>query len=153
MVFRWSFICGNLTIHGLTEANPDLTTYFEGEIIGPRHKFLTRKWNADEYIDRQHWMKFHPFRPYETSFNDDDFEYDFRGKDVIFMRWKEQFLVPDHTIKHISGASFAGFYYVCYDRARDQLTGYYYHQKSECVNMQHETEGAILAHTSSGELQ
>lgn len=28
------------------------------------------------------------------------------------MRWKEQFLVPDHHVSHINGASFAGFYYI-----------------------------------------
>ena len=29
------------------------------------------------------------------------------------MRWKERFLVPDHRVRSITGASFAGFYYVC----------------------------------------
>lgn len=29
------------------------------------------------------------------------------------MRWKERFLVPDHRIRSINGASYAGFYYVC----------------------------------------
>ena len=29
------------------------------------------------------------------------------------MRWKERFLVPDHRVGNISGASFAGFYYMC----------------------------------------
>lgn len=28
------------------------------------------------------------------------------------MRWKERFLVPDHRVNHINGASFAGFYYI-----------------------------------------
>ena len=28
------------------------------------------------------------------------------------MRWKERFLVPDHHVSHITGASFAGFYYI-----------------------------------------
>jgi len=31
------------------------------------------------------------------------------------MRWKERFLVPDHRVQDINGASFAGFYYVCVD--------------------------------------
>ena len=26
----------------------------------------------------------------------------------VFMRWKEKFLVPDHRVKDINGASFAG---------------------------------------------
>ena len=34
-----------------------------------------------------------------------------------FMRWKEHFLVPDHRIVSIPGASFAGFYYCVYERA------------------------------------
>jgi Vacuolar import and degradation protein len=29
------------------------------------------------------------------------------------MRWKERFLVPDHRLKTINGASYAGFYYIC----------------------------------------
>ena len=29
------------------------------------------------------------------------------------MRWKEQFLVPDHRVRSINGASYAGFYYIC----------------------------------------
>ena len=28
------------------------------------------------------------------------------------MRWKERFLVPDHRVSQINGASFAGFYYI-----------------------------------------
>jgi hypothetical protein len=32
---------------------------------------------------------------------------------VLFMRWKEQFLVPDHRVRSINGASYAGFYYIC----------------------------------------
>lgn len=30
-----------------------------------------------------------------------------------FMRWKERFLVPDHRVTSINGASYAGFYYIC----------------------------------------
>lgn len=29
------------------------------------------------------------------------------------MRWKERFLVPDHRVRAINGASYAGFYYIC----------------------------------------
>lgn len=29
-------------------------------------------------------------------------------RDFVFLRIKERFLVPDHTVKDISGASFAG---------------------------------------------
>jgi hypothetical protein len=31
-----------------------------------------------------------------------------KERTYAFMRWKEQFLVPDHKVRDISGASFAG---------------------------------------------
>lgn len=39
---------------------PTLTTFFAGEIISRKRPFLTRKWDADEDVDRKHWvgMKF-----------------------------------------------------------------------------------------------
>ncbi|KAJ3321266.1 GID complex subunit 4, VID24 [Boothiomyces sp. JEL0866] len=50
-----SFLCGYLKIKGLTDDWPHLCTFFEGEIIGDKHDFLTRKWQANESIDKQHW--------------------------------------------------------------------------------------------------
>ena len=47
------------------------------------------------------------------------------------MRWKEQFIVPDYTIKDISGASFAGFYYICFQKSTATIDGFYYHRSSE----------------------
>lgn len=51
------YLCGYLKIQGLTEEYPALTTFFDGEIISKQHPFLTRKWDADEDIDRKHWVK------------------------------------------------------------------------------------------------
>uniref|UniRef100_A0AAQ5ZR19 GID complex subunit 4 homolog n=2 Tax=Amphiprion TaxID=80969 RepID=A0AAQ5ZR19_AMPOC len=111
---------------------PTLTTFFAGEIISRKRPFLTRKWDADEDVDRKHWGKFQAFYKYGKNFNSDDFDYDALEKsDYIFMRWKEQFLVPDHTIKDISGASFAGFYYICFQKSTATIEGYYYHRSSE----------------------
>ena len=31
-----------------------------------------------------------------------------KERDFVFIRMKERFLVPDHTVRDISGASFAG---------------------------------------------
>lgn len=31
-----------------------------------------------------------------------------RDRGAVFMRWKERFLVPDHRVQDINGASFAG---------------------------------------------
>lgn len=35
---------------------PTLTTFFAGEIISQKRPFLTRKWDADEDVDRKHWV-------------------------------------------------------------------------------------------------
>ncbi|KAJ3157974.1 GID complex subunit 4, VID24 [Geranomyces variabilis] len=128
---RNSFLCGYLSIKGLTDDWPDLCTFFEGEIIGPKYSFLTRKWDADEDIDVQHWTRFPAFKDFQTEFNKDGFTYDFEENDIIFMRWKEHFLVPDHRIKAISGASFAGFYYIAYQKSTGTITGLYFHHHSE----------------------
>lgn len=146
-------MCGYLCIQGLTEVCcsfslmfqefPVLTTYFEAEIIGPRHSFLTRKWQANEQQDRQHWSMFSGFKPIADHFNDDGFVYKFWENDHMFMRWKgnplntvspislENFLVPDHKIRSVNGASFEGFYYICYENSTQTFLGYYYHQNSE----------------------
>lgn len=39
-----SFLCGYLTIHNLTSEYPNLTTFFEADIIGPKYGFITDKW-------------------------------------------------------------------------------------------------------------
>ncbi|KAI9139741.1 vacuolar import and degradation protein-domain-containing protein [Paraphysoderma sedebokerense] len=129
--FKESFLCGYLHIAGLTEEYPYLTTFFEAEIIGPHHSFLTRKWDADENVDRQHWSRFAPFKPYEKIFNQDGFTFDVNDSDYLFMRWKEHFLVPDHKIQSINGASFAGFYYIMYRLSTGTISGLYYHRSSE----------------------
>ncbi|XP_048348965.1 glucose-induced degradation protein 4 homolog [Sphaerodactylus townsendi] len=139
-----SYLCGYLKIKGLTEEYPTLTTFFEGEIISKKHPFLTRKWDADEDVDRKHWGKFPAFYQYAKTFNSDDFDYEaLKNDDFVFMRWKEQFLVPDHTIKDISGASFAGFYYICFQKSVASIEGYYYHRSSEwyqSLNLTHVPE-------------
>ncbi|KAF9377798.1 GID complex subunit 4, VID24 [Mortierella sp. AD011] len=157
-----SFLCGYLHIDGLTEEYPQLTTYFEAEIIGPKYSFHTRKWDADELIDEEHWTQFESFECLANSVfygvdsgndneddddddDDDDDEggrcphqlnydpqtYNHKSEDVVFMRWKEHFLVPDHRVQGISGASFAGFYYICYNKKTSTISGYYYHHTSE----------------------
>ena len=50
---------------GLTEDHPTLTTYFEGEMIGDKYSFQTRRpeWGSSEKNDHQHWSRFPAFRP------------------------------------------------------------------------------------------
>jgi len=52
-----SYLCGDLMIKGLTEQYPELTTFFEAEIIGVHHAFITGKWEASEKVDLQHWVR------------------------------------------------------------------------------------------------
>ncbi|KAK3905682.1 glucose-induced degradation protein 4 [Staphylotrichum tortipilum] len=132
---RQSFLCGYLKIQGLTDDHPTLTTYFEGEIIGSKYGFITQHqgWGASEKIDISHWSKFTAFRPYvkqarkggQTLIKDVD------QRENIFMRWKEHFLVPDHRVRTINGASFEGFYYICFNQVRGEVSGIYFHSKSE----------------------
>lgn len=122
-----SYLSGYLTITGLTKEYNVLTTFFEAEIVGEKYHFLTRKWHADENKDKGHWSKFPGFAPYSGCFNNDNFREDFEDSDYLFMRWKESFLVPNHHVKNIDGASYDGFYYICYQKSTDSITGYYYH--------------------------
>jgi len=126
------FLCGYLKIYGLTEEYPTLTTYFEGEIISDKFPFLTRKWETRLDVDKEHWSKFPSFSQFSEQFNEDDFDYErVRDSDFVYMRWKEHFLVPDHTITQINGASFEGFYYICFQKSTARIDGYYYHKHSE----------------------
>ncbi|KAG0341443.1 GID complex subunit 4, VID24 [Podila horticola] len=128
-----SSLCGYLHINGLTEEYPELTTFFEAEIVGPDYSFVTRKWEADVKTDKEHWTLFKPFEHMADTFAQEKFKYDYRdpNNNVIFMRWKEHFLVPDHRVEGITGASFAGFYYICYNKLTGNIDGYYYHRTSE----------------------
>ncbi|KAL4985829.1 vacuolar import and degradation protein-domain-containing protein [Aspergillus falconensis] len=129
-----SYLCGYLRIQGLTEDHPTLTTFFEGEIIGTKHTFKTRNesWGASEKTDMLHWARFPAWRPLAKQAKRSDFTYwDFAERDHIFMRWKEHFLVPDHRVRTISGASFEGFYYICFNQVEGTVSGIYFHAKSE----------------------
>ncbi|TAQ87099.1 hypothetical protein B7494_g4563 [Chlorociboria aeruginascens] len=130
---RESFLCGYLRIEGLTEDHPTLTTYFEGEIIGSKYSFLTRhqEWGSTDNVDLQHWAKFAPFRPFQKSARKGHHISNIAQKENIFMRWKEHFLVPDHRVKTLTGASFDGFYYICFNQIHGTVNGIYFHSKSE----------------------
>ena len=146
-----SFLCGYLRIEGisplplnpqtltnlnpgLTEDHPTLTTYFEGEIIGTKYTFQTRhaSWGATDKTDMQHWARFPAWRPLAKQAKKPDFHYKNNiERENIFMRWKESFLVPDHRVREIMGASFEGFYYICFNQVLGSVSGIYFHAKSE----------------------
>lgn len=119
---------------GLTEDHPTLTTYFEGEIIGSKHGFVTQHddWGASLKTDMNHWSKFNAFRPFQKQVRKGPvLIQDVAQKENIFMRWKEHFLVPDHRVRTITGASFEGFYYICFNQVKGEVNGIYFHSKSE----------------------
>jgi len=131
---RESFLCGYLRIQGLTEDHPTLTTYFEGEIIGSKYTFLTQHqdWGSTDKVDLQHWAKFSAFRPFQKQARKGHMHIpQLAQRENIFMRWKEHFLVPDHRVRTISGASFEGFYYICFNQIQGTVSGIYFHAKSE----------------------
>lgn len=121
-------------ILGLTADHPTLTTYFEGQIIGPKYTFKTKEsdWGSTETVDYQHWNRFPAWKPLSQEARRPNFDFkDYAQREHLFMRWKEYFLVPDHKVKAISGASFEGFYYICFNQITGSVSGIYYHSKSE----------------------
>jgi len=151
--FKLSFLCGYLRIRGLTDDWPELTTYFDAQIIGTRYGFLTDAWGASEAQDMTHWDRFPAFHRIKSEIRGPKLQLrEAENRGCVFMRWKERFLVPDHRVRDINGASFAGFYYVCVEynpRAHAQsssacstdenectcdtatMSGFYFHQNSE----------------------
>ncbi|XP_035705928.1 glucose-induced degradation protein 4 homolog [Folsomia candida] len=149
-----SHICGYLTIKGLTEEHPIITTFFDGEIISRKYPFLTRKWDADEEIDRKHWAKFTGFTPYTKSFNSDNFDFEsLATSDNVFMRLKEQFFVYPENVKDIAGVSFAGFYYICSTNSTATMEGYYYHRGAEWGGTDNRYQSLTLSHIPEKSIQ
>jgi glucose-induced degradation protein 4 len=106
--FSSSTLCGYLRIRDLTDEWPELTTYFDAEIIGSRYGFLTQNWEANEQEDMVHWQRFPAFRHVRHELKRPHLTMPDRDRGAVFMRWKERFLVPDHCVQDINGASFAG---------------------------------------------
>lgn len=131
-----------MTIYGLTPALDRLCTHFEGEIVGEgSFDWETRKWGANYVDDMNHWNRFRPSLPSSipstpsTPTQDPSLDPRTNNK-ALYMRWKEQFVIPQSTQLHsdsntdaqagpdnIHGASFAGFYYICLDFEPDAEEG------------------------------
>jgi hypothetical protein len=65
------------------------------------------------------------------KYNEPGFVFDAARSSHVYMRWKEHFLVNDHRVSTIKGASFAGFYYVCFCKETGATEGFYFHDQSE----------------------
>jgi hypothetical protein len=143
--FAESTLSGYLSISHLTDSHPHLTTFFTGEIIGPKFGFITgQRFGASEHDDMRHWGRFEQFRRPSTRLDMVRPEMFFRDpqpdrskgetrvkeRDFVFLRIKERFLVPDHTVRDISGASFAGEQFihirVCNSNRRSDSSGFYF---------------------------
>lgn len=90
-----------------------------------------------------HWARFPAFRHVRHDLKKPHLTMKDANRGAVFMRWKEKFLVPDHRVQDINGASFAGtlsrrclssigliisvvatgFYYVCVDFNPQQSAG------------------------------
>ena len=55
-----------------------------------------------------HWQRFPAFRHVKHELKKPHLTMNDRDRGAVFMRWKERFLVPDHRVQDINGASFAG---------------------------------------------
>jgi len=133
MITTGPHLCGTLTIKGLTQANPQISTFFEGYAVTSKTNpcgFLSSSWPSDpqltpmtatDSIDMEHWLHFPSFK--QKSLMDSQKEtYD--GQRYIYMRWKERFMLPDPYEDGIEGASFDGFYYIVHDQQLGTIQGF-----------------------------
>ncbi|EGW31766.1 uncharacterized protein SPAPADRAFT_62362 [Spathaspora passalidarum NRRL Y-27907] len=168
-----SIVTGFLQISGLTDDHSEIVTCFKGEIINnPLHKYQWTSPDKKSYSDlklknysfiteNKQWGSFvkNDFEHWKKLTNSSDLtdsqlqqrliriQQGHEDNQFIYMRWKEEFLLPDSRIKQISGASFEGFYYIVlniggYDSSDNQdvfsnsinpgsICGLYYHKSSE----------------------
>lgn len=118
-------VCGTLTIRNLTPSLPKVVTFFDGEIVGDKHSFVTDKWGATSEDDEAHWQRFKRdiyLRGTDSSFRGDETPEERDSamqekkllENVVFMRLKERCFLktPSCGEQDLSGASFAGFYYI-----------------------------------------
>ncbi|QLG70293.1 hypothetical protein HG535_0A02310 [Zygotorulaspora mrakii] len=149
-------LTGFLTIRGLTNQHPEISTYFESFAV--THKdlgFLSSTWSkdramtsymADDQTDLEHWLNFPSFKQLflgpgcdsenrtptiNDLLNGQESFGDYLENRYIFMRWKEKFLVPDALIDGVEGASYDGFYYIVHDQVTGAIQGFYYHEDAE----------------------
>jgi len=137
-----SYLNGTLTVKRSRDEQDVI--FFNGELISARHPFLTRKWEADEEVDRKHWGKFQSFYNKIKTFNDDNFQYEAYSErqEYVYMRWKEQYVVSSEGSRPAKYNSVDGFYYVELHRSHSCITAHYYHRTQE----QNCTQSLTLTH-------
>ena len=74
-----------------------------------RYGFDTQAWGATRHDDLVHWSRFPAFKQLQNELIEPRLTLpENTNRNAVFMRWKERFLVPDHHVQDILGASFAG---------------------------------------------
>lgn len=158
-----SLMTGFLQISGLIENHPEITTFFKGEIINnplckykwqteskkrpsdtviKNYAFATEKSQWGSYLsnDLEHWRRLTGLHLLNNEMLEQrlhDIQYNTETNDgCIYMRWKEEFLLPDSRVKQIKGASFEGFYYIVLNLSQSSrlpgaISGLYYHKDSD----------------------
>lgn len=135
-------LTGFLTIKGLTNYLPEISTFFEGYAVTDNaFGFFSSTWNklkdftATDEIDLEHWLNFPSFKELfgegKSNLHDGSYIEDYINKRFIFMRWKEKFLVPDAFVDLVEGASYDGFYYIVHDQLTGNVQGFYFHKDAE----------------------
>lgn len=139
-----SYMSGTLTIHNLTPVNSIITTFFTAEIIGPRHTFITNhdSWGSSIKNDIQHWARFPSWRSLDVDLlkdykNREWYQTKAFCQNHLYMRWKEHYLYPNPDQTEVKGASFAGFYFISFDREAESFTGIYYYKTTDRFQQLH----------------
>ena len=57
-----SQLSGYMTIYNLVPEHAELTTFFAGQIMGPKWSFATRQWGINDAVDGKQWSKFEEFK-------------------------------------------------------------------------------------------
>lgn len=147
---------GFLTIRGLTNQHPEITTFFDAFAVNhSEFGFLSSSWardspmgscRADDQTDLEHWLNFPAFKqlflsgcsqsqeepPTLNDIIDGTYEFsNYLEQRFVFMRWKEKYLVPEELADGVEGASYDGFYYIVHDQVTGNIQGFYYHQDAE----------------------
>lgn len=101
-----------------------------------------------------HWGRFPAFRHVRNELKKPHLTMKDADRGAVFMRWKEKFLVPDHRVQDISGASFAGTFGVFQSFVRVHVqaggsqpvyrTGFYY----VCVDFNPQPAASHATHDS-----
>ncbi|KAI3386629.1 hypothetical protein SNEBB_009910 [Seison nebaliae] len=121
-VFRIKHIGGDIGIR-----------QFDGEIISTRYQFLTRKWDTDKAKDNIYWGKLlEYFKCSQQNFSELNFCEFNDVMPIIFMRWKENYIVNNYESDKKYGSNrvdlempLEGFYYAAYHLEKE-IVGYYY---------------------------